>query len=77
LTKGILGGIRELNQQNYLQSDVAILPGNSGGPLLDRSGQVIGITVMGLGAKGLAGMNFFVPVTDALEKLGLKLTTSK
>jgi len=77
LTKGILGGIRELNQQNYLQSDVAILPGNSGGPLLDHSGQVIGITVMGLGAKGLAGMNFFVPVTDALEKLGLKLTTSK
>lgn len=73
LTKGILGGFREINKQNFLQSDVAVLPGNSGGPLLDGTGRVIGITVMGLGAKGLAGMNFFVPVGDALEKLGVTM----
>lgn len=72
LTRGVLSGVREFSAQQYLQSDVAILPGNSGGPLLDKSGQVIGITVMGLGAKGLAGMNFFVPVTDAIRKLDLQ-----
>lgn len=74
LTKGILGGYRTINNQRFLQSDVAILPGNSGGPLLDKSGQVIGITVMGLGAKGLAGMNFFIPINEALELLSLQLS---
>ncbi len=77
LTKGILSGVREMGNQPYLQSDVAILPGNSGGPLLDKSGQVIGVTVMGLGAKGMAGMNFFVPIGDALVKLGVQMAPKK
>lgn len=77
LTKGIVSGVRDLGNQSYLQSDVAILPGNSGGPLLDKFGQVIGVTVMGLGAKGLAGMNFFVPIADALTKLGVQVQPGK
>lgn len=77
LTKGIVSGVRDLGNQPYLQSDVAILPGNSGGPLLDKFGQVIGVTVMGLGAKGLAGMNFFVPIADALTKLGVQVLPGK
>lgn len=74
LTRGILSGYRTINNLRFLQSDVAILPGNSGGALLDKSGQVIGITVAGLGAKGLAGMNFFIPIEDALSKLSLQVT---
>ena len=77
LTKGVLSGVRDLDNHPYLQSDVAILPGNSGGPLLDKSGQVIGMTVMGLGAKGMAGMNFFVPIVDALAKLGVQIVSKK
>lgn len=77
LTKGILSGVRDLDSRSYLQSDVAILPGNSGGPLLDKSGQVIGMTVMGLGARGMAGMNFFVPISDALAKLGVQIVAKK
>jgi S1-C subfamily serine protease len=77
LTRGILSGVREISGQSFLQSDVAILPGNSGGPLLDKSGQVIGITVMGLGAKGVAGMNFFIPVADAILKLDLQVQTTE
>lgn len=73
LTRGILSGVRTVRDLDFLQSDVAILPGSSGGPLLDKSGQVIGITVAGLGAKGLAGMNFFIPVGSALERLQLQL----
>lgn len=71
LTKGILSGYRAMKAQRFLQSDVSILPGNSGGPLLDAQGSAIGITVGGLGAKGLAGMNFFIPIDDALTKLGV------
>jgi serine protease Do len=73
LTRGILSGYRTFDDKRYLQSDVAILPGNSGGPLMDGKGSVIGITVSGLGAKGLAGMNFFIPIGDALTKLGVEL----
>jgi S1-C subfamily serine protease len=73
LTRGILSGVRKVRDLDFLQSDVAILPGSSGGPLLDKSGQVIGITVAGLGAKGLAGMNFFIPVGSAIERLQLQL----
>lgn len=73
LTRGIISGYRTLEEKRYLQSDVAILPGNSGGPLMDAKGSVIGITVAGLGAKGLAGMNFFIPINDALTKLSLEM----
>lgn len=72
LTRGILSGYRTMEEQRYLQSDVAILPGNSGGPLLDAQGAAVGITVAGLGAKGLAGMNFFIPIADALARLGVQ-----
>lgn len=73
LTRGILSGYRTIENKRYLQSDVSILPGNSGGPLLDAQGAVVGITVGGMGAKGLAGMNFFIPIADALARLGAEL----
>lgn len=73
LTHGILSGYRTLDEQRFLQSDVAILPGNSGGPLLDAKGTVVGMTVLGLGAKGIAGMNFFIPVKEAINKLSIEL----
>ena len=72
LTRGVLGGYRTLEDKRFLQSDVAILPGSSGGPLLDGKGAVVGITTMGLGARGIAGMNFFIPIGDALAKLGVE-----
>jgi serine protease Do len=74
LTRGILSGYRTLKDKRFLQSDVAILPGNSGGPLLDAKGRVIGITVAGLGARGLAGMNFFIPIKDAISSLNIEFT---
>lgn len=73
LTKGILSGFRDTNGNKFLQSDVTILPGNSGGPLLDSNGNAIGITVSGMVVKGFSGMNFFIPIEDALAKLGVEI----
>lgn len=73
LTRGVLSAYRTLGERRYLQSDVAILPGSSGGPLLDAKGSAIGISLGGLGAKGLAGMNFFIPISEALTKLNIVL----
>ncbi|MCB2108685.1 MAG: serine protease [Rhodobacteraceae bacterium] len=60
----------------YIQSDAGILPGNSGGPMLDESGNVIAITVAGIidpRTGGSTGLNYFIPIAEALEKLGVTL----
>jgi hypothetical protein len=45
-----------------IQLDVALNPGNSGGPVLDRSGKVIGVVVAGVPG---SGVNFAIPVSAA------------
>ena len=72
LTKGVLGGYREFDGIRYLQSDVAVLPGNSGGPLLDNAGAVVGIARLGGGTQG-GNLNLFIPIGEALNQLGVEL----
>ena len=72
LTRGVLSQRRVVEGVAYLQSDVAINPGSSGGPLIDAEGHVLGITQLA-GTKA-QGINLFIPIEDALDKLGLVLT---
>ncbi len=74
LTRGVLSSRRVMDGTAFLQSDVAVNPGNSGGPLLDSNGRVIGMTQMGL--KGAQGINMFIPIGEALEKLSLTVQTT-
>ena len=84
VTKGIISGkdrevtVASSNSGNYimsvLQLDAALNPGNSGGPLVNINGEVIGITSMKLVEDEVEGMGFAIPteiintVLDKLEK---------
>lgn len=57
LTTGIVhavGALPGIGPQNWVQADVRLAPGNSGGPLADASGRVIGINTMIAGGLALA-----------------------
>lgn len=66
-TRGVMSGTRDIAGRRFFQSDVAVTQGNSGGPLLDGSSQVVGLTDWGI--PQAAGLSFFVPVKEALDKL--------
>ena len=60
VSAGIVGGVGELRgpgrgpSARYVRSDVALAPGNSGGPLLNASGEVVAINAMIFGSMALS-----------------------
>jgi S1-C subfamily serine protease len=73
LTTGIISSLnRSLRSENnrlirgVIQTDAAINPGNSGGPLLNRKGEMIGITTAIVGRSGTSsGVGLAVPSNTA------------
>jgi hypothetical protein len=63
VTRGIVSSLRLLDKVVVLQTDTALNPGNSGGPLLDRAGRVVGINTLSF--RGSQGLNFAVAVDHA------------
>lgn len=79
VTRGILSGknrLVEVSDQddsrnsylmNVLQTDAAINSGNSGGPLSNSKGEVIGITSLKLVQDGVEGIGFAIPIETAIK----------
>lgn len=77
VTRGILSGkdreVEVSTNNSYtsdwimqvLQTDAAINSGNSGGPLCNSNGQVVGVTNMKLVTSGVEGMGFAIPIEEA------------
>ncbi len=51
------------NIMTLIQTDASINPGNSGGPLLNKYGQVVGVTSNKISADGFEGLGFAIPMT--------------
>ena len=74
ITKGIVSAYRTDDDLTLLQSDAAIHPGNSGGPMVDRFGNVVAVSVSGFSVSGVTtSINFFIPIADALKFLAVEL----
>ena len=82
VTKGILSGKDRMVEVNVsgsaadyymkvIQIDAAVNPGNSGGPLCDVSGNVIGVISLKIVEDTVEGMGFAIPIEDALNYASL------
>jgi S1-C subfamily serine protease len=76
MTRGIISAIRSIQEpsgnriEDAIQTDASVNPGNSGGPLLNSRGEVIGITTMiatnpNGNADQSAGIGFAIPIATA------------
>ncbi len=52
---------------NMFQFDAAINSGNSGGPVYNENGEVIGIATAKVGSSGVEGLGFAIPINDAAD----------
>ncbi len=66
VTRGIISAIRKAaNGVTYVQIDAAVNQGNSGGPLLNTAGQVIGINTSKHSQPGAERLGFAISINDA------------
>lgn len=69
ITQGIVSGVnRNMGSTNFIQTDVAVNPGNSGGALVNQFGQVIGIIsqkLLTVSTTDAEGLSFAIPTSVA------------
>lgn len=74
VTRGILSAEREIEGQRFYQTDAAVNPGNSGGPVFNERGELVAIAVAGLftQAGGSMSINLLIPIAEAFDALHLE-----
>jgi S1-C subfamily serine protease len=81
VTTGVISAVnrpgRELGGETFIQTDAAISPGNSGGPLVDSRGNVVGINSAELLGTGVQGLGFAIPINLAMEMANQVLATGR
>ena len=76
VSEGIISGLNRSIRaaddgytMNFIQTDAAISPGNSGGALVNEFGQVVGINSQKMAADGYEGIGLAIPVDEAMPIL--------
>lgn len=71
VTAGVISGVNRTmtvgqREMNLIQTDAAISPGNSGGALINKYGEVIGINSVKLVDDAAEGLGFAIPMNEAV-----------
>jgi hypothetical protein len=67
ISRGIVSAFRSVEGVDYIQTDAAMNPGNSGGPMVDYQGNVVGILTFKLVGEAVEGMSFAVSANSAKD----------
>ena len=62
VSTGIVSAIRTEGFDDYIQFSAPVSPGSSGGPLVNTTGLVVGMTVMKAVSSGAEGLGFAIPI---------------
>ena len=83
VTKGIVSGVRQFSDETvanvsrrtgtWIQTDTTINHGNSGGPLINRAGFVVGVNTLGFAGAGTPGINFALSSTELAQVVHQRL----
>lgn len=65
----LFGGTTSDWVMEVIQTNAAVNPGNSGGPLFNSSGEVIGVISMKLVESSIEGMGFAIPIDYAMSHI--------
>lgn len=71
VSSGIVSAYRSEDGLEYLQFSAPVSPGNSGGPVVDAAGRVIGISVAKYVGAGAEGLSFAIPIERACAALSV------
>ena len=75
VTKGIISAtsrsvaVESGVTMNLIQTDAAINAGNSGGPLVNTKGEVVGINTSKISGEAVEGIGFSIPINDIKDKI--------
>lgn len=76
VSRGIVSFVgRRMRGLRYLQTDLLVHPGSSGGPVLDEQGRVVGI--MSFALRGSERIGFALPLDYAFERFGEHLDAER
>ena len=78
ITTGVISAKRE--NLDFLQTDASLNPGNSGGPLLNGHGYVVGVNTAGMAesdGRTITGINFAIPINEIKKPLGSQITSGQ
>jgi len=76
VTVGVVSAFRSLDGSEYLQFSAPVSPGNSGGPVIDEQGRVVGVTVAKVIYAGAEGLSLAIPVAVVCNNLATCATTA-